>query len=77
MRAAIVDIGSEIAQLEAQTASLLDEIRTTVGDLSDLRYGKFPNRGSDAEEGDAAREIVEGIRRVEMVCGEKMELDGV
>ncbi|KAE9984396.1 hypothetical protein BLS_002426 [Venturia inaequalis] len=51
-------LSSEIAALEAETRQVLREMRTAVGELSDLRYGRFAKTpGSDRE----LREEVVGV----------------
>jgi centromere-localized protein 2 len=74
MQTAISDLRAEIAALEEETQSILKEVTTTVGDLSDLRYGKFPNvGGSDGgpgrtEANTVAEEVIREIKRVESIC---------
>jgi centromere-localized protein 2 len=66
MKTAVRDLQMEVVALESQTASVLRDLQTTVGDLSDLRYGKFPN----GPNGDVTvtTEVIEGIKRVGVIC---------
>jgi centromere-localized protein 2 len=68
MERARADLEAEIEEMEKEAETLLLDIRTTVGDLSDLRYGRF-NRtpGGDNELG---QEVVEGLKRLEQVCND-------
>lgn len=61
---------AEIAALEKETSQILEEMRITVGDLSDLRYGRFQKTpGADTDLRDEVlealgkvRESAEGVR---------------
>lgn len=53
---------AEIAALEVETAQILEEMKVTVGDLSDLRYGRFPKTpGADT---DLRDEVLEALNKV-------------
>ena len=66
MEQACTDIETEIAASEAETRLVLEDIKTTVGDLSDLRYGRFSkpagNRSSVGED------IIEGLEGFQDMC---------
>ncbi|KAF1991675.1 hypothetical protein K402DRAFT_389065 [Aulographum hederae CBS 113979] len=62
------DMEEEIEELEREAEALLSGVKATIGDLSDLRYGRF-NRvaGLDSNLG---QEVLEGLKRLEAVCDE-------
>jgi centromere-localized protein 2 len=66
METACMDVETEIAALDVEAQAIRDDLQSTVGDLSDLRYGKF-NRPSDATE-TVGQEVMEGLRRLEQLC---------
>ena len=41
MRLAAEELELEVAALDEECAHILEEVRTIIGDLSDLRYGKL------------------------------------
>ncbi|TID24081.1 hypothetical protein E6O75_ATG02446 [Venturia nashicola] len=59
---AIKSIQSEISLLEKELAQVIGEIRVTVGDLSDLRYGRFTKTPGASTE--LREEVLEAIGRV-------------
>ncbi|OCK83232.1 hypothetical protein K432DRAFT_190928 [Lepidopterella palustris CBS 459.81] len=61
MGQACADIEAEIAAMEAEAESLLAEITTAVGDLSDLRYGRFTRD-------DIGEDVIGAIKRLNSVC---------
>lgn len=68
MELAITSLEDEIAELDTESNTILAELQSSVGDLSDLRYGKFNKTpGSDEEFG---RETLQNIRRVLEVCNQ-------
>jgi len=50
-----------IQNLEREEAELLQEIKQTVGGMSDLRYGKFSN-------GQLGQQVADGLRMVRDTC---------
>lgn len=70
---AVETLSSQISAQDLELQSLLQEIETKVGDLSDLRYGRFARpvggTGTDEEGGEAGlrEEVLEGLRRLEGV----------
>jgi centromere-localized protein 2 len=63
MQDACNELEIEIAELEKESGTLLADITSTIGDLSDLRFGKF-NRLS----GDLGQEVIKGLERLEYLC---------
>ncbi len=66
MSQACADIEEEIAATEAEADALLDEIKSTVGDLSDLRYGRLQRLGGSSKT--TVEEAIEGLQRLEDIC---------
>jgi septal ring factor EnvC (AmiA/AmiB activator) len=64
---ACTDLEEEIAEMEQEASSILEELRTTVGDLSDLRYGRFTKA---ADSTDIGEDVIQSINRLKEVCGE-------
>ena len=66
MEEACVDVEAEIAAIEAESETILADVKVTIGDLSDLQYGKF-SRPSDGVES-LGQEIRDGLGRLETGC---------
>jgi len=66
MEKACSDLEKEIEQVEGQAFQMLEEMEATVGELSDLRYGKF-NKPAGSN-GTVAEEVIDGLRRLEEAC---------
>lgn len=49
MTAAADDLDAEFRDLDKECEMILGELKVTIGDLSDLRYGKFANVGIDGK----------------------------
>ncbi|KAG9248184.1 hypothetical protein BJ878DRAFT_489381 [Calycina marina] len=64
MESAVEDVEDEIRRTEEETEILLEEMRSTVGSLSDLRYGKFAN-------GQLREQVLDGLQRLETACENK------
>ena len=62
MDQACEDMEQEIAAMEEEAEELLASIKNTIGDLSDLRYGRF-NRTSGG--GDLGQEVLESLKALE------------
>ena len=62
MEAACADIEAEIAAMEVESRGILAEMESTVGELSDLRYGRFsrPSGGADT----VVQDVLEGLQRL-------------
>ena len=66
MESACADIEDDITSLDAEAKAIQEDLQSTVGDLSDLRYGKF-NRPSGATE-TVGQDVLDGLKRLEEVC---------
>jgi centromere-localized protein 2 len=66
MEAASAIIEHEIAGIDQEAAKILAQLNTTVGDMSDLRYGKLQGPAGTAE--DVAGEAIKGLQNLEDVC---------
>jgi len=64
LESAVEDVEDEIRRLDEETETLLEEMRNTVGGLSDLRYGRFEN-------GQLREQVLEGLERLEKSCENK------
>jgi centromere-localized protein 2 len=65
---AISDVTEEIAALEEESKTLLADVKATIGDLSDLRTGRFsktPGSGTDL-----GQDVLEGLKRLEQICND-------
>ncbi|RMZ82482.1 hypothetical protein DV737_g2021, partial [Chaetothyriales sp. CBS 132003] len=65
MESSIHDLEREIADLDQQSDKILGEMHETVGELSDLRYGKSGGeyRGVEAEVVDALKEFTNVVKQ--------------
>jgi len=68
MEQACLDLEAEIADMEQESTAILKVLQGTIGDLSDLRYGRL--RGLGGEDSDLAQDVIEGLKRLERVCDE-------
>lgn len=66
MQDACNDLETEITELEKECVTLLADIESTVGDLSDLRFGKFDQVSGIS--GDLSQEVIKGLERLEYLC---------
>jgi len=57
-------VEAELQRLEAEEAQLLESAKQTVGNLSDLRYGRLSN--SKLRE-----QVLEGLQNVQETCERK------
>jgi centromere-localized protein 2 len=64
MSSAVDDIEEEIRRLDEEAERLLEEMRGTVGGLSDLRYGRLAN-------GELREQVLEGLERLESSCDKR------
>jgi centromere-localized protein 2 len=62
IESAVEDVEDEVRRLEEEAESLLEQMRGTVGGLSDLRYGRLAN-------GQLREQVLEGLSRLESSCG--------
>lgn len=54
----------EIEKLKTEEAALLESVKQTIGNLSDLRYGKFANAN-------LKNDVLESLATLQEVCAEK------
>ena len=66
MEHACADIEAEISTIEAEAESLLAETSTAIGDLSDLRYGRYTRAGGLGE--DLGQDVLRTIKRLNLAC---------
>ncbi|KAJ5476278.1 hypothetical protein N7475_002007 [Penicillium sp. IBT 31633x] len=66
MEKASASIEHEIAGIDQEAGEILAQINTTVGDMSDLRYGKLQGPAGTAE--DMASEAIKGLQNLEDAC---------
>ena len=66
MQDACNDLEIEVAGLEKEYVTLLADIKSTIGDLSDLRFGKFNSVSGIS--GDISQEVIQGLERLEYLC---------
>jgi centromere-localized protein 2 len=62
MERAVEDVEDEVRRLEEEADALLEQIRGTVGGLSDLRYGRLANW-------QLREQVLEGLTRLDSSCG--------
>ncbi|KAJ5635748.1 uncharacterized protein N7484_009061 [Penicillium longicatenatum] len=68
MEIACTHIEREIADIDREATGLVAELNTAVGDMSDLRYGKFAGPASAR---DVAEQSIEGLQNLEDTCYQK------
>jgi centromere-localized protein 2 len=61
MEGAIEDIEDEIRRLEEEAEMMSSEMKSTIGGLSDLRYGRLANA-------QLPEQVLEGLERLESAC---------
>ncbi|KAG2419590.1 hypothetical protein HFD88_004386 [Aspergillus terreus] len=67
MESACASVESEIAEVDQNASTLLAELNTTAGELSDLRYGKMQGpAGTTGEE--VVSEAIRGLKNLEDAC---------
>ncbi|OQE96120.1 hypothetical protein PENNAL_c0001G05869 [Penicillium nalgiovense] len=66
METASTNIEHEIAGIDQEAANILTQLNTTVGNMSDLRYGKLQGPAGTAE--DVAAAAINGLQNLEDVC---------
>ncbi|CAI7604810.1 unnamed protein product [Penicillium bialowiezense] len=66
MEIATANIEHEIAGIDEEAAGILEKLNTTVGDMSDLRYGKLQGPAGTAE--DMASQAIQGLQNLEDAC---------
>ena len=68
MDEACEDLEEEIKAMELEAAAVLEDIRATVGDLSDLRYGRFSRVPGVGDE--LGNETLAGLKKLEQLCND-------
>ncbi|KAF2431984.1 hypothetical protein EJ08DRAFT_158355 [Tothia fuscella] len=66
MDATCTDLTEEIRTIDEEAEAILADIKATIGDLSDMRTGKFnrtPGSGTDLGE-----DVLDGLRKLEQIC---------
>lgn len=58
------DIEQEVKKLEEEEAALLESIKQTVGNMSDLRYGRLANPNLKTE-------VLDGLQSIQDICKQK------
>ena len=66
MEHASQDMEEELSEIEAEAQSALKELQATVGDLSDLRYGRF-SKTPGGIDSDVTLEVVESLKRIQQL----------
>ncbi|KAK7525079.1 Cnl2/NKP2 family protein-domain-containing protein [Phyllosticta citriasiana] len=65
------DLDTEIGEMEKEAQAILGDIRKSVDDLSDLRYGKFPKPAAGGEE--LGQDTVETLKQLQAICAQAGE----
>lgn len=65
MESACTNIEHDISKIDQDAAAAISELTTTVGDLSDLRYGKMQGPSSA---GDVVDHTIQGLANLEDAC---------
>ncbi|KAF7720022.1 Uncharacterized protein PECH_008105 [Penicillium ucsense] len=73
MESACTHVEREIDDIDQEAADLLRELGTTIGDLSDLRYGKL--QGPAGTENTVGIETVHALQNLEEACYRNMDAD--
>jgi len=64
LESAAEDLEAELQLLEAEEAQLLQSVQQTVGNLSDLRYGRLSNP-------QLRDQVIQGLHSVQETCKKK------
>ncbi|KAF2258636.1 hypothetical protein CC78DRAFT_537627 [Lojkania enalia] len=67
MEDACVSIQAQIATIEADIEKTVEDLKTAIGDLSDLRYGQLAKSARSGE--DITDELLATLKRLEAACG--------
>ncbi|KAI9820689.1 MAG: hypothetical protein M1827_005058 [Pycnora praestabilis] len=65
MEQACADLEGDIEFTEAQISTMLEDLKGTIGDLSDLRYGRFDK---PAGSGEVGQEVLDGMKNLQGIC---------
>lgn len=60
-----MSLEAQIADLEDETRRALEAVQEAVGELSDLRHGRFVQSASGE---DVVKQVLENLRQLEAVC---------
>jgi centromere-localized protein 2 len=63
---AISDLTKEIAAMDEESKVLFADVKATIGDLSDLRTGRFSKTPGSST--DLGQDVLEGLKRLEKLC---------
>ncbi|KAF2497585.1 hypothetical protein BU16DRAFT_606117 [Lophium mytilinum] len=63
---ASTELEAQIAAMEAESDALLAEIKSSIGDLSDLRYGRFAKTPGASE--DVSHDVLVTLKRLVAAC---------
>jgi centromere-localized protein 2 len=66
MARASKEIKEELAEMEEQAQSMLKTLGMSIGDFSDLRYGRFTKTPGGTDD-DLANEVIESLRRIQQL----------
>jgi len=61
LESAVEDVEDEVRRLDEEAERMLEEMKSTVGGLSDLRYGRLANP-------QLREQVLEGLSRLESSC---------
>ncbi|KAJ8119300.1 hypothetical protein O1611_g10637 [Lasiodiplodia mahajangana] len=61
---AVLDVESSLQKLEAEESALLESIKQTAGNMSDLRYGRLSNPNLTGE-------VIDGLNGIQDTCKQK------
>tara|TARA_R110002060_G_scaffold62348_1_gene71741 strand:+ start:694 stop:909 length:216 start_codon:yes stop_codon:yes gene_type:complete len=64
LESAVEEVEDEIRRLDEEAETLLAGMQSTVGGLSDLRYGRLAN-------GQLREQVLEGLERLESSCDKR------
>lgn len=82
MQQSVQDLEREISDLDKQASTVLEGMKETVGEMSDLRYGKFVRVSSagggegNEEEGGLEEQVTEALKELKEVVGQKTRGSG-
>ncbi|KAL2862878.1 Ctf8-domain-containing protein [Aspergillus lucknowensis] len=76
METACASIEDEIARVDRDAAALVSELNSTVGEMSDLRYGKMHGSVGAADDG-VVDEALRGLKNLEDVCYNKRSMPSI
>ncbi|KAF9888115.1 hypothetical protein FE257_009251 [Aspergillus nanangensis] len=67
METACANVESDISEVDQDATALLSQLNATVGELSDLRYGKMQGPAGTAGD-EVVNEAIKGLRNLEEAC---------